>query len=66
MSDLELEKLVKASEKLLQAAKKTYGTKGLALSELLVAINYYELTRAEIDATLEQELKDFENYFKQN
>lgn len=64
MSENEINLLVSAADKLVLAAKKTYGSKGLGLTQLLIAINEYELTKNQIEATLEEEAIKFENYFK--
>lgn len=64
MNNKELEMLVVASEKLCLAAKKTYGSKGLGLSQLLIAINEYELTKNEIEANIEADIKEFNKYNK--
>ena len=66
MNNKELELLIKAAENLSMAAKKTYGSGGSALGQLLVAINQYELTKVEIENNMNKEEEEMAKYYKQN
>lgn len=63
MSENEVIALVNAADRLAIAAKKTYSSKGLGLTQLLIAINEYELTKNQLQDSINAELEQFEKYF---
>lgn len=58
------ERIIKAADRLYQAALYTYETKGLGLVRLILAINEYRLTKCGVRDTINQEFNEFESYFK--
>lgn len=58
-----LSPLLKAAKKLCLAAKTTYGSEGLNLTELLLAINQYECAIKEYEESIEAEVQQFNKYF---
>lgn len=58
-----LQSLIDAGERLVEASKITYAT-GLDNTQLLIAINEYELSKLIWDQECELELEEFNRYFK--
>jgi hypothetical protein len=59
----ELTKLLTLAEKLCEASKLSYGHNGLRMTELLVAINEYELAKEQYIDAVEREVAKFNKYY---
>lgn len=56
-------KLIKIASKLCEKAKQTYNSDGNNLTELLIAINEFELAKDIYNKEIEVELEKFNKYF---
>lgn len=59
----QLSKLLELAERLCEASKLSYGNDGLKMTELLVAINEYELAKEQYIESVEQEVLKFNKYY---
>lgn len=58
-----MQKLIEAANKLELAAMKVINSDGLYLTELLVAVNYYNIVKTQVEQEEREELEKFEKYF---
>lgn len=59
----ELSQLLTLAEKLCEASKLSYGHDGLRMTELLIAINEYELAKEQYIDAAEREVLRFNKYY---